>query len=71
MPLSTLQATPRDETCKTQGQDGVALSFPAGLFHPLQHTGLARRSPTLLHALGAVSLSGTGITGGAHGSLAD
>ena len=51
MPLSTLQATPHDETCKTQGQDGVALSFPAGLFHPLQHTGLARRSPTLLHAL--------------------
>jgi hypothetical protein len=47
MPLSTLQASPRDGACKTQGQDGAALSFPAGLFHPLQHAGLARRTPQL------------------------
>ncbi len=44
MPLSTLQATSRDATCKTEGQDGVAVSFPVGLFHSLQHAGLTRRS---------------------------
>ncbi len=51
MPLSTLQASPHDDTCKTQGQDGVAYSFPAGLLHPLQHAGLSRRtlSPKLPH----------------------
>jgi hypothetical protein len=32
-------------TCKTRGQDGVAASFPVGLFHPLQHAGLPRRTP--------------------------
>jgi hypothetical protein len=26
-------------------QDGFAASFPVGLFHPLQHAGLSRRSP--------------------------
>jgi hypothetical protein len=31
--------------CKTRGQDGFATSFPVGLFHPLQHAGLARHSP--------------------------
>src|SRR6266702_6491916 len=46
MPLSTLQETPRDVPCKTRGQDGFATSFPVGLLHPLQHAGLARRSPT-------------------------
>ena len=51
MPLSTLQASPRGDTCKTQGQDGVAFSFPAGLSHPLQHAGLARRTPRVLDAL--------------------
>src|SRR6266566_7462361 len=45
MPLSTLQETPRDVPCKTQGQDGFATSFPVGLLHPLQHAGLSRRSP--------------------------
>ncbi len=30
---------------KTQGQDGFATSFPVGLLHPLQHAGLARRTP--------------------------
>src|SRR5260370_28471734 len=45
MPLSTLQVIPRDITCKTRGQDGFAASFPVGLFHPLQHAGLSRRSP--------------------------
>src|SRR6266571_8266443 len=45
MPLSTLQETPRDVPCKTQGQDGFATSFPVGLLHPLQHVGLSRRSP--------------------------
>jgi hypothetical protein len=44
MPLSTLQASPRDAACKTQGQDGVARSFPAGLLHPLRHAGLSRRT---------------------------
>src|SRR5215469_8542005 len=44
MPLSTLQATPCGATCKTEGQDGVAVSFPVGLFHSLQHAGLTRRS---------------------------
>jgi len=44
MPLSTLQTTPRDATCKTEGQDGVAVSFLVGLFHSLQHAGLTRRS---------------------------
>src|SRR5271167_119989 len=44
MPLSTLQATSRDATCKTESQDGVAVSFLVGLFHSLQHAGLSRRS---------------------------
>jgi hypothetical protein len=30
-----LQARPRDLACKTRGQDGVAVSFPVGLSHPL------------------------------------
>src|SRR5664280_370016 len=45
MPLSPLQKTPRDVPCKTRGQDGFATSFPVGLLHPLQHAGLARRTP--------------------------
>src|SRR5271166_6025824 len=45
MPLSPLQETPRDVPCKTRGQDGFATSFPVGLLHPLQHAGLARRTP--------------------------
>ena len=45
MPLSTLRVTPHDITRKTRGQDGFATSFPAGDLHPLQHAGLARRSP--------------------------
>src|ERR1700741_2902231 len=38
-----------DVTCKTEGQDGVAVSFLVRLFHSLQHAGLARRS--LINAL--------------------
>src|SRR6266699_3503986 len=49
MPLSTLQATPRDVPSKTRGQDGFATSFPVGLLHPLQHAGLSRRSPVSRH----------------------
>src|SRR5580700_5341725 len=45
IPLSTLQATSRDVTRKTEGQDGVAVSFLVGLFHSLQHAGLSRRTP--------------------------
>jgi hypothetical protein len=45
MPLSMLRLKPRGVTRKTQGQDGVAFSFPVGLFHPLQHAGLSRRTP--------------------------
>src|SRR5215469_16789285 len=45
IPLSTLRATPRDAIRKTEGQDGVAVSFLVGLFHSLQHAGLTRRSP--------------------------
>src|SRR6266852_2364535 len=45
MPLSTLRETPRDVPRKTRGQDGFATSFPVGLLHPLQHAGLARRTP--------------------------
>src|SRR5271154_5701284 len=48
MPLSTLQASPRDDACKTRGQDGFASSFPVGLLHPLQHAGLSRRTPSCL-----------------------
>jgi hypothetical protein len=48
MRLSTLQMTPRDVTRKTEGQDGVAVSFLVGLFHSLQHAGLSRR--TLINA---------------------
>jgi hypothetical protein len=44
MPLSTLRLTPRGATRKTQGQDGVALSFPVGILPPLQHAGLSRRT---------------------------
>jgi hypothetical protein len=45
MPLSTLRLTPRGITRKTQGQDGVAFSFPVGILPPLQHAGLSRRTP--------------------------
>src|SRR5580693_3922475 len=48
IPLSTLQVTTHDATCKTRGQDGVAVSFLVGLFHSLQHAGLTRR--TLINA---------------------
>jgi hypothetical protein len=44
MPLFTLRVPPRDGPCKTRGQDGFAISFPAGLFHPLLHAGLSRRT---------------------------
>jgi GGDEF domain-containing protein len=36
--------TPRDVARKTEGQDGVAVSFLVGLFHSLQHAGLSRRT---------------------------
>src|SRR5262249_1716115 len=39
IPLSTLRAASRDATRKTEGQDGVAVSFLVGLFHSLQHAG--------------------------------
>ena len=48
MPFSTLQASPHDDTYTTQGQDGVACSFFAGLLHPLQPADLSRRTPRLL-----------------------
>ena len=41
----TLRNSPRDGFRKTRGQDGFATSFPVGLLHPLQHAGLARRTP--------------------------
>ena len=41
----TLRNSPRDGFRKTRSQDGVAISFSVGLLHPLQHAGLARRSP--------------------------
>jgi hypothetical protein len=43
--LSTLQETPRGAACKTRGQDGFAVLLSVGLFHPLQHAGLSRRTP--------------------------
>jgi hypothetical protein len=48
MPLFTLHVPPRDDPRKTRGQDGFAISFPAGLFHPLLHAGLARRTEAQL-----------------------
>jgi len=39
----------RDVTCKTEGQDGVAVSLLVGLFHSLQHAGLTPR--TLINAV--------------------
>jgi len=45
IPLSTLRASSHDASRKTEGQDGVAVSFLVGLFHSLQHAGLTRRSP--------------------------
>ena len=47
MPLSTLRLIPRGITRKTQGQDGVAFSFPVGILPPLQHAGLTRRTPSV------------------------
>ena len=61
IPLSTLQAIPRDVACKTRGQDGFAISFPVGLFHSLQHAGLSRR--TLINAVTGKVGSGTQVTG--------
>ncbi len=49
IPLSTLQARPRDLACKTRGQDGFAAPFSCRLFHPLQHAGLSRRTPSTRH----------------------
>jgi len=34
IPLSTLRVTPHDDTRKTRGQDGFAISFPAGTCTP-------------------------------------
>ena len=48
MPLFTLPVPPRDDPRKTRGQDGFAISFPAGLFHPLLHAGLTRRTEAQL-----------------------
>src|SRR6476660_272460 len=48
IPLCTLQTPPRDATCKTEDQDGVAVSLLVGLFHSLQHASLTRR--TLINA---------------------
>src|SRR5271155_1844615 len=48
IPLSTLPVAPCDVSRKTEGQDGVAVSFLVGLFHSLQHAGLSRR--TLINA---------------------
>src|SRR5215475_1511652 len=46
IPLSTLQAAPRDATCKTRGQNGFAtlLSCSRAL-SSLHNAGLARRTP--------------------------
>src|SRR5580658_4525079 len=57
IPLSTLQATSRDAARKTEGQDGVAVSLLAGLFHSLQHAGLSRR--TLINAASSTSRCNT------------
>jgi hypothetical protein len=38
-------SVPRDTTCKTRGQDGFAVSFPVGLFHPLQHDCITMSAP--------------------------
>jgi hypothetical protein len=48
MPLFTLHVPSRDSPRKTRGQDGFAISFPAGLFHPLLHAGLSRRTEAQL-----------------------
>src|SRR5580704_10171422 len=48
MPLFTLHVPPRHSPRKTRGQDGFAISFPAGLFHPLLHAGLTRRTEAQL-----------------------
>ena len=43
----TLRAKPLGFAREIQcGQDGVAFSFLVGLFRPLQHAGLSRRTPT-------------------------
>src|SRR5229473_4190592 len=63
MPLSTLQTTPRGVASKTRGQDGFATSFPVGLFHPLQHAGLSRRSPDCRHPCSHLSSEGRGVSG--------
>src|SRR5580704_18594269 len=55
IPLSTLQVTTHDATYKTEGQDGVAVSFLVGLFHSLQHAGLTRRCPDQRAFLGIQS----------------
>ena len=44
--LCTLQATTRDVTRKTEGQDGVAVFLLVGLFQSLQQAGLTRHSLT-------------------------
>src|ERR1700693_5337254 len=45
IPLSMLRRRPHGLLRKTQGQDGVAFSFPVGILPPLQHAGLSRRTP--------------------------
>jgi hypothetical protein len=42
--MSTLRLTSHDARRKTQGQDGLPLSFLVGLFHSLEQAGLSRRT---------------------------
>ena len=45
IPLSTLQARPP----RLEARMDSLLPFPVGLFHPLQHAGLSRRTPSTRH----------------------
>jgi hypothetical protein len=42
-----------DTLAITRGQDGFAISFPAGLFHPLLLAGLTRRTEARLGTVDA------------------
>ena len=55
MPLFTLRVPPRDDPRKTRGQDGFAISFPAGLFHPLLHAGCSENTYRLIVSVGVAS----------------
>src|ERR1017187_4282732 len=50
MPLSTLQRAASRQPAQDSRSGWSRFSFPVGLFHPLQHAGLSRRTLSPVYA---------------------